>query len=264
MKYIYNRIIIFALLVFVFIFSQNIFAQSNATIENIDFYAEGNGLVIKYDIVKALDSELFEIWVKVITESGKTIIPKTASGDVGSGVSAGPNKRIVWDIPADNITIDEAFTVEVFAKSDYVEPKVVKPKREGISVGTAVLLSAVLPGLGKAVAKGGGGQWMWGVVGYGCVAGSVVTNNKASDAYDDYLIATSPDERDDLFTQAEQSDLISKIFIGTAAAIWIIDLITTATQVSKIQKSKNKLSYSLNYTIDPITRKPLVGVTLSF
>ncbi len=105
---------------------------------------------------------------------------------------------------------------------------------------------------------------MWGVIGYGCIAGSIVMNNKAATAYDDYLIATTPDERDELFSHAEESDLYSRIFFGTAATIWIIDLITTATQVSKINKRKNKSSYSLNYKIDPLTRKPMVGVTISF
>lgn len=264
MKNRFNRNIVLIPLVFILIFSHQLFAQSDAIIENIDFYAEGNGLVIKYDVVKALDSELFEIWVKVVTESGETIIPKTANGDIGSGVAGGPNKRIVWDLTADNITIDEAFTVEVFARSDYKEPKAVKPKKEGISVGVAMLLSAALPGLGKTVAKGGGAQWMWGVIGYGCVAGSVAMNNKAFNAYEDYKLAGTPDERDDLYSQAEEFDIFSKVFIGTAATIWIIDLITTATQVSKIRKRKNKSSYSVNYSVDPFTRKPLVGVTLSF
>jgi hypothetical protein len=264
MKNIYNRNIILALLILLLMFSQQLFSQSNATIENIDFYAEENSLVIKYDIVKALNSELFEIWVKVITESGKTIVPKSTNGDIGAGVAAGPNKRIVWDLSADNITIDEAFTVEVFARSDYKEPKVVKPKREGISVGGAVLLSAILPGLGKTVAKGGGTQWMWGVIGYGCVAGSVVMNNKAFDTYEEYKIADHPDDRDDHFSKAEEYDLYSKIFIGTAATIWIIDLISTASQVSKINKRKNKSSYSIHYTVDPISRRPLLGVTLRF
>jgi hypothetical protein len=58
--------------------------------------------------------------------------------------------------------------------------------------------------------------------------------------------------------------LLSKIFIGTAATIWVIDLITTATQVSKLRKSKNKPGYSINYAVDPFTGKPLLGVTLRF
>jgi len=264
MKNKYKRNILLLPLALILIYSQQLFAQSNASIENIDFYPEGNGLVIKYDIVKALDSELFEIWVKVVTESGETIIPKTTNGDIGSGVSPGPNKRIVWDLTADNITIDEAFTVEVFARSNYKEPKVVKPKRGGISVGGAVLFSALLPGLGKTIAKGGGAQWMWGVIGYGCIAGSIAMNNKAFNAYEDYKIAGTPDERDELFTQAEEFDLYSKFFIGTAATIWFIDLITTATQVGKINKQKNKSNYSFNYKVDPFTRKPMVGVTLRF
>lgn len=264
MKRKYNRYITVVFLLLSILFNQNLCAQSNAIIENIDFYPEENALVIKYDIVKAADGELFEIWIKITTESGKTIIPKSTLGDIGSSVSGGPNKRIVWNLIADNVTIDEAFEVEVFARSNAEQAKVVKPKKEGISVGKAVLLSAVLPGLGKTVAKGKGAQWVWGVVGYGCVVGSVVMNNKAFDAYEDYKIATTPDERDEFYTTAEDNELYSKIFIGTAATIWIIDLITTATQVGKIRKSKNNSNYSINYSFDPYTRKPLLGVTLRF
>jgi len=244
-------------------FTNTVSAQSDAMIENIDFYAEGENLVIKYDIVNAKSSELFEIWIKLTTESGKVIIPKSTTGDMGSDVTGGPNKRIVWDLNADDIKIEEAFDVEVFARSNYVEPKEVKPKKEGVGVGTAVLLSAILPGLGKTVAKGGGTQWMWGVVGYGCIAGTIVMNNNAYNALDDYRIADNPEERDDYFSKAESYDLYSKIFLGTAATIWVIDLITTATTASKLRKQKNN-KYSINYTVDPFSGKPLIGLTMRF
>lgn len=264
MKRINNQYILYFAVFLSILISPCLKAQSDAIIENIDFYAEGNSLVIKYDIVKANKSELFEIWVKVSTESGKTIIPKSMNGDAGTGISGGANKRIVWDLDADEVTITEAFSIEVFAQSDYkAPPKVVKEKKEGISVGASLLLSAVLPGLGKTVAKGRGGQWMWGVVGYGCVIGSVSLNKKANNAYEDYKNSTDPDERDELFSQAEENDLYSKILIGTAATIWFIDLISTATQVGKIRK-RNNSKYSINYNIDPYTGKPLVGVTFRF
>jgi len=264
MRKSYKIISILTVLIISISIPVSLMAQSKAMIENIDFYAEGSNLVIKYDIVKAKDGEVFEIWVKLTTASGQSIIPQTMTGDVGSGIMSGPNKRIEWDLNADNTTIDEEFSVEVFAKSSLQETtKVEKPKKEGISVGGAMLLSAVLPGLGRTVAKGGGSQWMWGVIGYGCIAGTVIMNNQAYNAYEDYKVATDPTERDDFFTKAEENDTYSKIFLGTAATIWIIDIISTGVQAGKIRKSKNQSNFSLNYNIDP-TGKPLVGFTYRF
>jgi hypothetical protein len=263
MKRFYKYRILSLLLLATISFTNAGFAQSDAMIENIDFYAEGENLVIKYDIVNAKSSELFEIWIKLTTESGKVIMPKSTTGDVGSDVAGGPNKRIVWDLKTDEIKIAEAFDVEVFARSNYVEPKEVRPKKDGVGVGTAVLLSAILPGLGKTIAKGSGAQWMWGVVGYGCIAGSIVMNNNAYNALEDYRNADNPEERDDYFTEAENYDLYSKIFLGTAATIWVIDLITTATTASKLRKQKNN-KYSINYTVDPFSGKPLIGLTMRF
>ena len=98
--------------------SNYIQAQSAAKIENIKFDAEGSKLAITYDIAKYKEGETFEIWVKIVTASGKTLIPVTMYGDVNKGVSGGTGKRIVWDIEADNVTIDEEFSVEVYGRVD--------------------------------------------------------------------------------------------------------------------------------------------------
>jgi len=264
MKKIYTLGSLFLIFGFNLLFYANMNAQSDALIENIDFYAEGMTLVITYDIVNANKGELFDIWIKITTESGKSIMPQSKTGDIGPGVSGGPNKRIIWDLQADNTIIDEEFAVEVFARSNLKETKVEKQKKEGISTGGAMLLSAILPGLGKTVANKGGSQWMWGVIGYGCIAGTVVMNNNAYNAYEDYKVATNPDDRDELFKQAEENDLYSKVFLGTAATIWIIDIISTGTSVGKMNKNRRKSGFSLNYMVDPYTRKPLVGFTYRF
>ena len=92
-------------------------AQSKANIENIDFTVEGVNLVITYDIVKYKSDEVFNIWVKIVTASGKEIIPNTMTGDVGSGVIGGSGKRIMWDMETDNAYIDEEISVQVLARS---------------------------------------------------------------------------------------------------------------------------------------------------
>ncbi|MCB0804607.1 MAG: hypothetical protein KDC05_02355 [Bacteroidales bacterium] len=264
-----NRVILLLTVFLTGVLVLNSLAQSKATIENIDFYAEGSKLVITYDIVNAKDGETFETWAKITTESGKEIIPTTTYGDIGKGVTGGPNKRIEWDLQSDNISIDEAFSVEVYARSDLKdkkkedEPKI-KTQAKGISPVGAMALSAILPGLGRTVAKGGGGQWVLGLVGYGFVAGSVIMNNGASNAYEDYLVAETLEDRDDLFEEAENKDLYSKVFIGGAAAIWIFDIIYTGAVADKERRSKNQKGLSLNYQFDPQSGAPLLGLRFTF
>ena len=83
---IYN--IIFLLITGAFtalFFANQIQAQSAAKIENIKFDAEGSKLAITYDIAKYKEGETFEIWVKIVTASGKTLVPVTMYGDVNKG-----------------------------------------------------------------------------------------------------------------------------------------------------------------------------------
>ena len=267
-KNIFISIIIITTVAFLF-GSVKIHAQSNARIENINFDAEGSKLVITYDILKAKAGETFEIWVKIITESGKEIIPVSMIGDINKGVSGGLNKRIVWDVESDNAFIEEEFSVEVFARSEFEKetpiPKEtqVKKKGKGISVGGALALSALLPGLGNRIVKGSGAQWLLGIAGYGFLAGSIAMNNSAYNAYEDYKIATTPEERDDLYKQAQDNEMISKVFFGTAVAIWVSDLIWTGFQAGKARK-QNKPDISLIYSYDPYSKKPLVGLSYRF
>ena len=257
---------------FLQIFTSPILAQSAAKIENIKFDAEGSKLVITYDIMKSKEGETFEIWVKIKTANGKEIIPNTIYGDVKKGVAGGPNKRVVWDVEADNIDLSEEFSVEVYGRSDSKSPssvgeplkeKQVKAKGEGIGVGKALLFSAVLPGLGNRAIKGSGAQWLIGVGGYGCIIGSIVLSRSAYNAYEEYKLADNSNDRDDYFSKAENNNRVSKILIGSAGAIWIADLLWTGLQAGKARKS-SKSAVSINYYYDPYLNKPMFRLGFMF
>jgi hypothetical protein len=260
--------------VIAFLKSNNIvYCQSTAKIENIKFDAEGFKLVITYDIVKYKEGETFEIWVKIVTASGKNLIPFTMYGDINKGVPGGPGKRIVWDLETDNVVLNEAFSVEVFGRSDSKNgtgPKVdtykekeERPAGKQIGVGGALALSAILPGLGNRVAKHRGAQWLLGIAGYGFVAGSVVLNRSAFNAYEDYKLAQTTSARDDFFNTADRNNKLSKAFFGVAAAIWLADLIWTTGQAAKWRK-KAKSSTSFNFYYDPYLSKPMGGILYRF
>jgi hypothetical protein len=253
--------------VLLFCCENNLLGQSRAMVQNVDFYAEGSDLVVKYDIVQAKSGETFEIWLKVITDSGKEYIPASVTGDAGKGVSGGPNKKVLWDVEADGVSLDEEFYVEVFARSeaapeDKSQTYKDRSQKRGISVGGALALSAVLPGLGRTVVNKGGAQWLLGIVGYGCIAGAVALNNQAVSTYDDYKAATSESDRDDLFQEAESYDIASKVLAGAAITIWVVDLISTGTKAARARRAQS--GFSLNYGLDPISGRPLVGFNYRF
>ncbi|MBM3435435.1 MAG: hypothetical protein FJY07_04350 [Bacteroidetes bacterium] len=262
----------------VFLTGKTGYSQSAAKIENIRFDAEGSKLVIYYDITKYKEGETFEIWVKIMTASGKTIIPSSVIGDVNKGVSGGTGKRIVWDAEADNALIEEEFSVEVYGRSESRKdgtvpkdtqketgkPVEVKAEKSGISVPGAMAFSLLLPGLGNRIAKGQGAQWLLGIAGYACIAGSVVMNNAAYNSYEDYKIAQTAAERDDLYTQSQTQYNASRLFAGLAFGIWVGDLIWTGIQAGKFRKQSAKPAVSFHYFYNPDLNIPMAGIRYRF
>jgi hypothetical protein len=89
-----------------------------------------------------------------------------------------------------------------------------------------------------------------------------VLNNMAYSSYEDYKISMDADDRDNLFTKAESYDLGSKISLGLAGTIWVVELITTGIQASKARNNSSKFSF--NYGFDPYSGKPLIGFNYRF
>jgi hypothetical protein len=275
MKMFRYIIIVLSGLMLSFLLNNNLQAQSKAKIENIDFSAAGSNLNITYDIVNAKAGESFEVWIKIYTESGKVIIPSAVTGDVGKGVSGGPNKRIVWDVESDNAVLDEEISVEVFARSENKPGTKTEKTKESVldkeiksgsnvKVGKAIFLSALLPGLGNRYVNGKGAQWLIGIAGYGMIAGSVALNNSAYNSYEDYKSATTSVERDDYFKKAKGKNSTSKVLAGTAIAIWVVDLVWTGIQAGKAKRRPTKTAFSLTYTYDPVMGKPMIGFNYWF
>lgn len=233
--------------------------QSRARITNVDFNQEGQTLVITYNIINHKAGEKFDVWVKIRTVSGREITPYALSGDVGRGISGGYGKRIVWDMANDNVEIVEEGTVEILAKSTYMA--VVKPPKDKSnrrSVGAALGLSLIWPGAGTTYAKKGGAYWLFGMVGYGLVAGSIVMNNSASKAYDNYLVETDSEERQNYYDKADSQDKNSKYLIYGAAGVWAINLIWSAAAAASENKKYIGTSVMVYPQYDPVYKTAMV------
>lgn len=257
--------IIVLLILFCFgLFSVNGFGQTEARIINIDFNLVGEDIVITYDIVNYAPGEKFNITIEVITESGKNLNARSLTGDVGSNVTGGSKKQVTWDFKGDNIKLTEGIYVEVIAKSLLVIEKPEPPKKK--SLGGAFVKSLVFPGWGNSSISGGP-YWLFGFAGYGCAAGSVMYNMQSYQSLEDYRVSLNVDERDQLFSDAEAQNEISTILMASAAAIWVIDITILLIKGNKPQNysyKQNSTGPKFGYTIDPISKSPVMTLKITF
>lgn len=263
MKYFKAYIILIILTGCSFFIQNHLAAQSRAKVENVDFYLEGENLIITYDIDKAKTGETFNVKVNVSTAKGTKINAFALSGDVGPGVYGGKFKRITWDLAKDNVYIDDEIFVEVTAESESYSGKVKSPGSNQVSVGGALLRSLVFPGWGNSYAKGGGAYWLMGIAAYGAAGAAVYFNNDAYNNYQDYKDALNREERDQLYQDASDSYDMQKNMMIAAGAIWAIDLIWTGIQAGNVNKRARQSKLSMGYYYDPVVRTPMVSFRLN-
>ncbi len=259
MKSLTNIFIFIAILGFFTVMSNQTIAQSNARVENVDFFLEGDKLIITYDIIKTKTGETFDVSVKISTIKGTPIKAYALSGDVGSGVYGGSFKRISWDLAKDNVLIDDEIFVEVVAAAPKGSPYMSDSKK--VSVGGAMLRSLAFPGWGNTYAKGGGAYWVMGIAAYGSLGAAVYFNNQAYNNYEDYKISTDPLERSQLYQDANDNYDKQKTFMIIAGAIWIGDIIWTGLQAGSVNKKARQSKVSVGYYYDPAVRTPMFSLS---
>lgn len=162
--------------------------------------------------------------------------------------------------------MSEGIYVEVVAKPLVVLEKPKTPKRK--SLGGAFVKSLIFPGWGNSSISGGP-YWLFGFVGYGCAAGSVYMNMESYQSIEDYKVSMDIDERDRLFSDAESNDQLSTILMAGAAAIWVTDITILLIKGNKpenyaYKESKKRVVPKLGYTIDPVSKKPLMSLKITF
>ena len=237
-----------AFITFILPLAQVAQAQSHAVISKVYFTVRNDSLFVMYDLGNAGKQERFDISLKITTASGKVIAAKTIAGDVGSNIAGGRAKQIVWNIGNDNIVIDEELAVEVLASPQVIPVKFV-------SRGMAVLLSAVVPGLGLTTLNKGGPYWIMAIGVYGAAAGSYLYYSMANQNYNKYLDARTEDERNSLHSTVQSEKTISNVLIYTAGAIWLGNMIWTLANPNKTKPANKGISFGGCY--DPLTKAPV-------
>jgi hypothetical protein len=172
------------------------------------------------------------------------------------------------ELSADNLAIDEnKITTENERIIDTPSPKVAREGHKEIKAGKAILMSAVLPGLGLSRFSGGKPYWLYGVGSYACVATSIIYNRKAASSYDDYLNPTVLDQVSSDYNNAISQQKISRAFAISAAAIWIGDLAFTGIRVLQTKRqlsAKGGSTLYIGYYHNSVNGVPMLSLNLTF
>ncbi len=241
----------------------------------------GNKILITYDILNSGSSDEFTVELVVKDADGKQINAAALTGDIGEMVMGGSGKQITWDLEVDRIEMNADIYVKVYVKAvpppePVVVPPVIKepeeeegqpepqkeeiePQKENPSHTSGgkqfnrtglILQSVAFPGLGLSRYTGDP-HWIRGVLGYGCIAGSVILNRSAVNTYDGIIDLTDYDEKNALYEKSLRQDQFSEALAYTAIAIWVSDLVWTFVGTRDLN---NRTSYRERDQDQPFAR----------
>lgn len=260
------------LIISILIIPEILYGQRNITITKprVEIFEEN--MIINYDILNTKPSDYYKVWIEVTDSDGNKIEPVSITGDIGTAVQGGVNKRIVWNIINDKIYIDKAIIIEVKAEKSTKEVKL-KEKEErtmnlsDISKTSMILTSIPLPGLGQSLLQRGKPFWLIGITGYGCLGGSVVLNRLAASTYGDYKISEDYEERTSLYNEAVQKDKYSRYLVYSAIGLWAADLIwviATPTKSAKSEAWKKERRLEIKPYLDANSNVTMISLTYKF
>ena len=228
-----------------------LFVHAESNISNVDIRYNGDQVLISYDLNSSNPNAMFDVSVKLFYNHSNPIEAMTFTGDVGKNIWVGAGKVAVWQVKIDNATLNDEVYAVVEAKPSLYVP-----------MGKHMIKSALFPGLGEYRLDNKSLHAVYGVLGYGAIAGAIVLNQNAYDNYNNYLNSKSPSASDTYFNNAQNQQLLSYTMAGTAVAIWGYNLYKTYTKVKKVKNytsiTEAQSKYYYNYTNNAIQgRSPL-------
>ena len=221
-------------------------AQEPVKISNTELGLKDSMIVIDYDLEGKNAGDLFAVRIEVVDENGKLIHAEALSGDVGENVTGGKTKQILWDYQADSLFIDADISITVFAtltfdatpqvavvedqkieepiqsdvpnRTDLQQEATIASKSNQFNRAGLIAQSIAFPGLGLSKVSGNP-HWIKGIAGYGCVAGSLIFNNKSNKTEDLFDSSTRTDWRTYYHEKSVWQYNMSLTFAAVAAAI---------------------------------------------
>lgn len=218
-----------------------------------------DSLVILYDIRNCEGNARFTIEPHIRLAGGAIPNIQSISGDVGENIPCGMGKKIVWNLAADGVEIDDELEIQLYAypleepgpdgeeeKPILKEPEVDTLSREAdenterktempgegsgrtYSRTNLMVSSFFVPGLGQKKVKQKASPLIMSVLGYGSLAVSGYYLLDYQKTYDQYLEATNRTDSDRLFKESEESYDMAKYLALGAAGVWTVNLIWLA------------------------------------
>lgn len=183
--------------------------------QSVRISEEQDKVTILYDLISSSSaSDLFGIKVEIQLD-GVKLDPRGLSGDLGSQVSPGLGKKIVWDVHTDIAELSGELKIKVYEDKPAQTTGLPCP----ISAGPAYRGLVSFVGTGTT-------SILWGVRQY----------NKAYQWYTEEY-QPSPDVSMDEFEKYEKNFRTnSKIFIGAGAGIVAVGVITFISKMTKVNK----------------------------
>lgn len=216
MKVMLHKLVFLLYLILLQIISNiNSFAQTSARIENTKLEVDNGRLIIIYDLINTRPNERFNVWVEIRNSSGQEIKPGNISGHIGKNIVGGKGLNIIWNFESEGIDYGGNVNVQILAELVRIH---------SLKIERILIKSAVFPGWGLHDIDKVNPYLLIGVAGYGSLAAGLIYNSKSSTTYDKYLESNDIKERESLYNDFIKQEDATKIFVISAAAIWIVDI----------------------------------------
>lgn len=157
---------------------------------------------------------------------GQTWTPNSVFGDAGQNITGPSPKTLRWDAGKEGKEINGPVTVRLLTNSF-----------AGVQTPKHLLRSLLFPGAGQYQLRNKAHYFLHGLGAYAALGGGIYFQHLAQNSYANYLTSSSIDESNRLFSNANQEQWVSLSLLGTAAAIWIVDMATVAARTRKLNKA---------------------------
>lgn len=248
------------MLFFLLCFATTAISQPRVSNVQFDLNNKAKIIEIKYDITDVREADSVYVVVNAVRRG--VIIPRNVTGDIGKNIRPGKNKKVIWDVLADSLKINDDMVIRVnvlpgplplIAMTDSVKrkPPVIKKAKGGGVNGLA------LAALGGGLAIGGGMIYL-----------STVQKKWSTESYKDYkennwnhkdnvplngndpflenLSKASYEQAQADLKTAKRQQTLSKALLFGGIAVVIADAIFTIPALARRKNSKVGLHLDLD------------------
>ena len=218
------------------------FAQTELLITNIE--EEDQKLIVNYDIINYNKEDLFNVYVQIITNTGNIIKPKNVTGDTNKKLIGKKGYRIIWNLAADSIFINEDIEIQIDAD--------VSVDVSYFKYSSLMLSSTLLPGMGLSKIEKKKSYLLMSVLGYCGIGASVYFYTQGYQSQTNYEKELDPIKRNELKSLTKQNIQNAKIAGISTAGIWLLNYVWFTSKWKKRKKEtasvfNRNLNFYANY-----------------